>query len=63
MSEKIVRCKNCIHAKKINGWFIVCDLHDIRPTPLVMDDWYCPDGKENENDERVQREFNKEAER
>lgn len=66
MSDKIevVRCKDCIHAKKINGWFVACDLHDIRPTPLIMDDWFCADGKRKEqNDERIQREPDQETER
>lgn len=39
----IVRCKECKHWNP-NG-IGICKLHDIRPTPLMMDDWFCADGE------------------
>ena len=39
----VIRCKDCKHwnPKGIG----ICKLHDIRPTPLMMDNWFCADGK------------------
>ena len=39
----VVRCKDCKHWNP-NG-IGICKLHDIRPTPLMMDNWFCADGK------------------
>ena len=44
---EIVRCRDCKYWNP-NG-IGYCKLHDIRPTPLIMDDWFCADGmKEHE---------------
>lgn len=40
---KIVRCKDCKYWNP-NG-IGICKLHDIRPTPIIMDDWFCADGE------------------
>ena len=40
---EVVRCKDCKHWNP-NG-IGICKLHDIRPTPLIMDDFYCADGE------------------
>ncbi len=40
---QVVRCRDCKHWNP-NG-IGICKLHDIRPTPLMMDDWFCADGE------------------
>jgi hypothetical protein len=40
---QVVRCRDCKHWNP-NG-IGYCKLHDIRPTPLIMDDWFCADGE------------------
>lgn len=41
--RELVRCKNCKHLNP-NG-IDICKLHDIRPTHLMMDNWFCADGE------------------
>lgn len=40
---EVVRCRDCKY------WYPngigICKLHDIRPTPIIMDDWFCADGE------------------
>lgn len=47
----VVRCKDCKHWNP-NG-IGICKLHDIRPTPLMMDNWFCADG-ERRDDGQIQ---------
>lgn len=44
----VVRCIECKHWNQ-NG-IGICKLHDIRPTPLMMDNWFCADGKVKKDD-------------
>ena len=43
---KVVRCKDCKHwnADAIG----ICKLHDIRPTPIIKDNWFCADAERKE---------------
>ena len=40
---ELVRCGECKHWNP-NG-IGICKLHDIRPSPLMMYNWFCADGK------------------
>lgn len=40
---EVVRCRDCKYWNT-NG-IGICKLHDIRPTPLIMDNWFCADGE------------------
>lgn len=42
---EVVRCKDCKHCKVLNKWFLYCTLHDIKNTPLIMDNFFCADGE------------------
>lgn len=44
--KRLVRCKDCKHWNA--GAIGICKLHDIRPTPIIMDDWFCADGERKE---------------
>ncbi len=41
--DEVIRCKDCRYWNNFSSGH--CMLHDIRPTPLIMVDWYCADGK------------------
>lgn len=46
---EVVHCRECKHWNP-NG-IGICKLHDIRPTPLMMDDFFCADGERKEQDD------------
>lgn len=50
---EVVRCKDCTHCKVMNKWFLYCTLHDIKNTPLIMDNFFCADGKRKEQNDEI----------